>query len=76
MSEKGLLFSQIFKPIATARRQMKMKRIACTTEGVKLVASIDIRGRAEVLFFKTTKNLILFPESPQVSMIQCRLTTI
>ncbi len=58
MSGKGHLFSQIFKPIATARRHVKMKRIACTSEGVKMVTSIDMRGRAGVLFFKTTKTTL------------------
>ncbi len=59
MSGKGHLFSQIFKPITTARRQVKMKRIASTNEGVKMVTSIDMRGRAEVLFFKTTKTTLI-----------------
>ncbi len=58
MSGKGHLFSQIFKPISTVRRHVKMKRIACTSEGVKMVTSIDMRGRAGVLFFKTTKTTL------------------
>ncbi len=47
------LFSQTFKPIITARRQVIMKRIACTIGGVEMLISVNMRGKAEVIFIKT-----------------------
>ncbi len=47
------LFSQIFKPITTARRQVTMKEIACTIERVACRVSINIVDRAGVRLIKT-----------------------
>ncbi len=55
-SVKGSLYSQIFKPISTARRQVTVKRIVCTFEEVEMLISINRVGRAEVMFFKTVET--------------------
>ncbi len=47
------LFSQIFKPITTARRQVTMTEIACTIERVACRVSINIVDRAVVRLIKT-----------------------
>ncbi len=49
---KGYLHSQIFKPINTARRQVTMKRIACTIKGVEMRICIKMVSRAEVMLIK------------------------
>ncbi len=52
-SEQGYLLSQIFKPISTARRQLKMKGIIFEIERLKRCANTSIVDRAGVRFIKT-----------------------
>ncbi len=49
------LFSHIFKPLTTARRQVTMKRIACEIERVEMEVRINIVSRAEVMLIKTVE---------------------
>ncbi len=49
---KVYLYSQISKPITTARRQVMMKRIACTIEEVEMLICINMVGRADVMLTK------------------------
>ncbi len=43
------MYSQIFKPITTALRQVAMKKIACTIERIEMLISINIADRAEAM---------------------------
>ncbi len=52
-SERGYLYSQIFKPITTARHQVMMKGIACPIE---TRISINMVGRTEVMIIKTMET--------------------
>ncbi len=42
----------MFKPITVARRQVTMQRIACKIEGMEMLISINMEGRAKVIFMK------------------------
>ncbi len=55
-SGKVYLYSQTFKSITEPCRQMMMKRIVCTLEGVELIVSISMVGRAEVMLVKTVET--------------------
>ncbi len=55
-SGQGYLFSHIFKPITTARRQVTMKRIACTIERVGMEMSINIISRIDVRLIKAIET--------------------
>ncbi len=50
------MFSQTFKPITTALRQVTIKGIACTIERVERKVNINIADRAGVRFIKTTET--------------------
>ncbi len=50
------LYSQIFKPITTALRQVTMRGIACTIERVERLASINTVGMAGVRLMKTIET--------------------
>ncbi len=56
-SGKAWLYSQIFKPITATRRQVTMRAIACTMEGVDMIISINMGGNAEV---KCVKSMVLW----------------
>ncbi len=51
-SEKGYLYSHMIKPITVARHQVRMKRITCAIERMEMLISINMEGRAEVMFLK------------------------
>ncbi len=42
----------MFKPITVARRQVTMKRTTCAIEGMEMLISINMEGRAKVIFMK------------------------
>ncbi len=46
------MYSQVFKPITTARRQVMMKRIAYTIEEVEMLICINMVDRADVMLTK------------------------
>ncbi len=48
-SEKGYLYSHIFKPITVARHQVTMKRITCAIERMEMLISINMEGRAKAM---------------------------
>ncbi len=56
MSGKGYLYSHVFKPITTVCRQVPMRGIACTIEGVEMLISMTMVGRAEVMLIKTMET--------------------
>ncbi len=58
ISGRVRLYSQILKPIITARPQVTVNRIACTIEGVEMLISINMVGRAEVMLIKTLRMFI------------------
>ncbi len=49
------MYSQIFKPVTTARRQVTM-RIVCTIAGVEMLININMVGRTEVMFIKQLRH--------------------
>ncbi len=55
-SGQGYLFSQIFKPITTAHRQVTMKGITCTIERLERRLGINIVDRAGVRLIKTIET--------------------
>ncbi len=46
------MYSHMFKPITVVRRQVTMQRIACEIEGMEMLISINLEGRAKVIFMK------------------------
>ncbi len=50
------MYSQIFKPITTALRQVTMRGIACTIEGVETQVSINTVDMSGVSLIKTKET--------------------
>ncbi len=42
----------MLKPLTVARRQVTMQRIACEIERMEMLNSLNMEGRAEVMFMK------------------------
>ncbi len=55
-SGQGYLFSQIVKPITTARRQVTMRQIACTIKKIEMRNGINIVDWAEVRLIEPIKT--------------------
>ncbi len=54
MSAKVCMYSEIFKPTTRPRFKVTMKAVARTLEGVEMLISVNMGGRPEVIFVKTT----------------------
>ncbi len=54
---QGYLFSQVYKPITTALRQVTMRGIACTIERLERRVSIHTVDRNGVRPFKTIETI-------------------
>ncbi len=48
--EKWYVYSHMLKAISVARRQVAVKRITFEIEGMEMLISINMEGRAEVMF--------------------------
>ncbi len=46
------MYSHMFKAITVARRQVAVKRITFEIERMEMLISINMEGRAEVMFMK------------------------